>query len=221
MIGFERVSKTYHGRAGAHRVLDDITFTLRRGEALAICGRNGAGKSTLLRLLAGVEAPTSGRVRRDMSVSWPLGHASAFQSSLTGADNVRFIARIYKRPIADVLAFVEDFAELGAYMRMPVRTYSAGMQARLAFATSLAIDFDCYAIDEITAAGDSRFRERCHEALMERRARSTLVMVSHDLHTLGLYCDRGATLIDGHLTFHESVDAAVAVHVEHLHRLAA
>ncbi len=212
MIRFDRVSKTYRTRRGQHRVLEDASFAIGRGEALGICGHNGAGKSTLLRLIAGVERPSSGSVERGMSVSWPLGYGSSFQSSLTGADNVRFIARIYGRPVDATLAFVEEFAELGTYLDMPIRTYSAGMNARLAFAASLAVDFDCYLVDEITAAGDERFRARCHAALMERRERGTLVMVSHDPQTLRDYCTSGATLSDGRLTFYESIEGALDQH---------
>lgn len=212
MIRFDRVSKQYRTRGGYRRVLDETSFEIRRGQALGICGHNGAGKSTLLRLIAGVERPSSGNVDRTMSVSWPLGYASSFQSSLTGADNVRFIARVYGRPVDRVLAFVEEFAELGTYLDMPIRTYSAGMNARLAFAASLAVDFDCYLVDEITAAGDERFRARCHAALMERREHGTLIMVSHDPHMLRAYCDTGATLCDGRLTFYDTIDAAMEQH---------
>lgn len=212
MIRFDRVTKTYRTRRGQHRVLEEASFTIGRGEALGICGHNGAGKSTLLRLIAGVERPSSGTVERHMSVSWPLGYGSSFQSSLTGADNVRFIARVYGRPVDAVLAFVEEFAELGSYLDMPIRTYSAGMNARLAFAASLAVDFDCYLVDEITAAGDERFRARCHAALMERRERGTLVMVSHDPHTLRAYCTSGATLNDGRLTFYDTIEGALEQH---------
>ena len=212
MIRFDQVSMTYHARGLTNRVLQDTTFAIRPGDALGLCGANGAGKSTLLRLIAGVEHPTQGRIARGMSVSWPIGYTSCFQSSLTGADNARFIARIYRQPIAELLAFVEDFAQLGPYLRQPVKTYSAGMAARLAFAISLAIDFDCYLVDEVTGAGDERFRQRCHDALAHRRATGTLVMVSHHPDTLRTYCTRGAVLKDGRLTFHDTIDEAIAVH---------
>jgi capsular polysaccharide transport system ATP-binding protein len=212
MIVFDNVSKAYPTRNGRRTILNGVSFTLARGEALGICGHNGAGKSTLLRLIAGVEQPSGGRIERAMKVSWPIGYATAFQASLTGADNVRFIARIYDRPIAETLAFVDDFAELGSYMAMPIRTYSAGMIARLAFAASLAVEFDCYLVDEITAAGDERFRARCHAALMARRENGTLVMVSHDPHTLRLYCDRGAVLREGRLDLCETLEGALAEH---------
>jgi capsular polysaccharide transport system ATP-binding protein len=212
MIDFDNVSKTYRGRNLTRRVLENVSFQIRPGEALGICGANGAGKSTLLRLIAGVEHASSGRVTRDMSVSWPIGYSSCFQGSLTGADNARFIARIYRQPIEPLLAFLEDFAQLGPYFHQPVKTYSAGMAARLAFADSLAIDFDCYLIDEVTGAGDERFRQRCHDALSHRRATGALVMVSHHPDTLTAYCDRGAVLQDGQLRFYDTIGEAIEAH---------
>jgi len=212
MIQFDNVSKIYHARGGIKRVLDAQSFILERGASIGIVGVNGAGKSTLTRLIAGVEYPTSGRITRHMSVSWPLGFGGAFQGSLTGADNARFIARIYRKSIPYVLDYVEAFAELGHYLHNPVKTYSSGMQARLAFAVSLAIEFDCYIVDEVTAVGDSSFRARCQAALNERRASGTLIMVSHDANTLRDYCETGAILRDGHLTFYDNIDDTIAAY---------
>lgn len=213
MIRFDRVDKSYALRGGGRRkVLESASFRILPGQSIGICGHNGAGKTTLLRLIAGVEQPSSGTIERGMRVSWPIGYASSFQSSLSGADNVRFIARIYRRPVKDVLDFVEDFAELGDYLFMPIRTYSAGMLARLAFAASLAVDFDCYLIDEVIAAGDERFRARCHAALMERRRRASLVLVSHDMQTLRDYCDTGAVLEGGRIAFYDHIEEAIARH---------
>jgi capsular polysaccharide transport system ATP-binding protein len=212
MIIFENVSKTYRVRKFEKRVFSNLSFTISRGDSLGICGANGAGKSTLMRLIAGVEAPTSGRVHRSMTTSWPIGYSSCFQTSLTGADNARFIARIYEQPTEQILEFVEDFAQLGPYLHQPVSTYSAGMSARLAFGISLAIDFECYLVDEVTAAGDERFRARSEQALAERRANGTLVMISHSPETLRSYCTRGAVLYSGALAFFDTIDEALAVH---------
>jgi capsular polysaccharide transport system ATP-binding protein len=131
---------------------------------------------------------------------------------MTVSDNVRFIARIYRQPEQQVLDYVEDFAQLGPYFHQPVLTYSSGMVGRLAFGISLAINFDCYLVDEVTSAGDERFRQRSQEELMKRRAEGTLVMVSHDPHTLQQYCERGAVLYAGNLTFYDSVAEACEVH---------
>lgn len=213
MLVLDDVTKTYHGRNLTKRVLNGVDLSVARGEALAVLGANGSGKSTLLKVISGVEHPTTGSVDRGgFSISWPIGYTSCFQSSLTGADNTRFIARIYRRSVDQVLDFVEDFAQLGPYFRQPVRTYSAGMQARLAFGISLAIEFDVYLVDEVTAAGDARFRQRCHDALMRRRRAGTLIMVSHDMATLLDYCTRGAVLHEGALALFEDVEEAIAVH---------
>lgn len=212
MISFQNVSKSYLVGHVPTTVLNNVSFDIDRGTALGICGANGAGKSTLMRLAAGVEIPTSGRVLRTFSVSWPLGYSSAFQSSLTGADNARFIARVYGKPIDETLAFVNDFAELGRYFRMPVKSYSAGMSARLAFAISLAVDFDCYLIDEVTAAGDARFRQRCHDALRKRLTHSALMMVSHDANTLTDFCNAGAVLHGGRMHLCGKVEDALSMH---------
>ena len=215
MIEFVDVSKTYHIRRFQKHVFSNLNFSIRPGESIGICGANGAGKSTLMRLIAGVEQPTTGLVRRGMTTSWPIGYSSCFQGSLTGADNARFIARIYNQPEDELIGFVEDFAQLGAYLNQPVHTYSAGMQARLAFGVSLAIDFDCYLVDEVTAAGDERFRARCEQALMERRDSASLIMISHDPGTLRQYCRRGAIVYGGVVVFYDTIEEANEVH----HRL--
>lgn len=212
MIIVDEITKIHHTRAGERRVLDRISFVVERGQAIGICGRNGAGKSTLVRLLTGVEYPTSGHVRREMSVSWPLGFGTGFQGSLTGADNTRFIARIYGVPMQRTLDYVNEFAELGEYFRMPVKTYSSGMRARLAFGISLAVNFDCYVVDEVTAVGDHRFTERCRAALADRRKNGSLIMVSHHPETLKAYCQMGAVLSEGRLTFYDTVDETIAAY---------
>ncbi len=215
MIRFEGVSKSYHIRKFEKLVFADLNFTIEKGDSIGICGANGAGKSTLMRLIAGVEHPTAGKITRRMTTSWPIGYSSCFQSTLTGADNARFISRIYQRNEHELLQYVEDFAQLGPYLYQPVNTYSAGMSARLAFAISLAIEFECYLVDEVTAAGDERFRARSEEALLARRDNATLVMISHDPGTLKSYCRRGAVLYGGALVQYDTIDEACEVH----HRL--
>ena len=212
MIRFDNVTKYYPTRNGRRTILDSVNFRIDKGQSFGICGHNGAGKSTLLRLASGVEKASSGVVERSMSISWPIGHSSAFQSSLTGADNVRFIARIYNKPIAEIVDFVDDFAELGSYLKMPVRTYSVGMAARLAFAVSLAVEFDCYLIDEITSAGDARFQQKCHDAMMKRKQQGGLLMVSHDANMLAAFCEQGAVLADSRLLLFDSIDEAIEQH---------
>lgn len=212
MISFQNVAKTYESGRFRKLVFGNLNFEIRPGESLAICGANGAGKSTLLRLIAGIEFPTAGRIERTMTTSWPIGFASCFLMNMSGADNARFIARIYRQSEDELLHYVEDFAQLGTYFHQPVNTYSSGMVARLAFGISLAIEFDCYIVDEVTAAGDIRFRQRCEEALMARRDNGTLIMTSHDPYTLEHYCTRGAVLYAGCLTFYDSVADACEAH---------
>jgi capsular polysaccharide transport system ATP-binding protein len=212
MLELRNLCKSYEIHGKPRPVLRDVNATFWKGDAVGILGRNGAGKSTLIRVLAGLEPPTSGEIIRGMSISWPLGFGGAVHSSITGADNARFIARIYGKPTGWVESFVEEFAELGEYYRMPVKTYSAGMSSRLAFGLSMAIDFDCYLVDEVVAVGDARFTERCRIALEERRKRSTLLMVSHQPSLMRAFCTTAAILHEGRLTFHEDLDQALATY---------
>jgi capsular polysaccharide transport system ATP-binding protein len=213
MILLDRVSKFYPVRgAGQRWILRDATAVIRPGDRLGILGRNGSGKSTLMRLLGGVEYPNAGRIERRMSVSWPLAHGIGVHSSLTGADNARFIARIYDRPIEDTVQAVDDFAELGSYMDMSVGTYSAGMMSRLLLGLSLCMDFDCYLIDEATSVGDARFIARTQSILEERLRSRALVMVSHSTTHIRTFCRTAAILQDGHLTFFEDLDEAIATY---------
>ena len=209
MITLREVTKRYATRHGPTTVLDALDLTVRPGEKIGIVGRNGAGKSTLIRLLSGAEAPTSGRIERRMRVSWPLAFGGAFQTSLTGADNLRFICRIYGPDARDKLDYVDDFSELGRYLHEPVRTYSSGMRARFAFAVSMAIDFDCFLIDEVISVGDERFHEKCHEELFVKRRDRALILVSHDAAYVRQHCDHIHLLADGKL---HPVDAAPAAH---------
>lgn len=208
MISVEHVYKQYQTRSGMRTVLNDINFTLQKGEKIGILGRNGAGKSTLIRLMSGVEPPTKGEIRRTMSISWPLAFSGAFQGSLTGMDNLRFICRIYNVDIDYVKAFTEEFSELGQYLYEPVKRYSSGMKARLAFALSLAVEFDCYLIDEVIAVGDSRFSEKCRYELFEKRCDRSIILVSHSPGAMKQYCDNAMVLEAGHLHRFDNMDKA-------------
>ncbi|MCA3340114.1 MAG: ABC transporter ATP-binding protein [Roseomonas sp.] len=202
------VHKTYVTRRLRKDILRGASAFFARGERVGILGRNGSGKSTLVRLLGGIEAPTKGLIKRNMTISWPIGMAAGFQHTLSGADNARFIARIYGRPIQETVDFVEDFAELGEYMRMPMMTYSSGMRSRLALAVSLAIDFDCYLVDEALAVGDTRFGR----AFAERIERSGLILVSHSPALVRKLCTRAAVLDQGQITFYDDIDEALATY---------
>jgi len=212
MIRAIDVTKAYHVEGRLHRAVNGVSFTVSRGEKLALIGHNGAGKSTLIRLLGGVELPTSGIIEQTMSVSWPLALQGGFQGSLTGNDNIRFIARIYDKPFADIKAYVEDFAELGKFLSEPVKIYSIGMRARFAFALSLAIDFDCYLIDEIIAAGDQRFQRRSHEELFEKRADRSMILASHMGEMIKSYCSRALVMHHGRGNLFDDIDLALRVY---------
>ena len=177
-------------------MLDQLSAVFEEGVSVGILGRNGAGKSTLLRILGGAEQPDSGRVIRKGRVSWPIGFSGGFNGSLTGEENARFVARIYDADIDRVIEFAKDFAEIGDYFQMPVRTYSSGMKARLAFGLSMAIDFDTYLVDEVTAVGDATFQERCREAFAEV------------VHLLGEATDGRLQVADG-LRFHAAIVAVL------------
>jgi capsular polysaccharide transport system ATP-binding protein len=213
MIVLDRVWKHYPMRGGSRKtVLRGASGVIRQGDAVGILGRNGAGKSTLMRMLGGVEYPNSGRIERTMSVSWPLASGIGVHGALSGADNARFVARIYAQPVRQVLDFVEGFAELGPYLHMPAKTYSSGMMSRLLFAMSLAIDFDCYLIDEGASAGDQRFVARAKQALSDRLRSRTIVMVSHSAAHIRTFCRTAAVLHEGMLTFYEDLDEAIATY---------
>jgi capsular polysaccharide transport system ATP-binding protein len=210
MIRLVDVNKDYHTRKGPVRILDDVQLTINSGERVGVLGRNGAGKSTLIRLVSGAELPTSGTVERGMSVSWPLAFGGAFQGSLTGLDNLRFICRIYGVDPRNKVDFVEDFSELGLYLREPVKSYSSGMLARLAFAISMVIEFDCFLIDEIVAVGDARFHQKCNHELFVKRADRAMIIVSHDPNYIREHCSRAAVLMNGTLNHFGSLDDAFA-----------
>ena len=215
MIHIEHVTKRYGTRHGAVTVLDDVNLTIHPGEKVGILGRNGAGKSTIIRLISGAERPSSGHIRRQMSVSWPLAFGGAFQGTLTGLDNLRFICRVYGTSAEDKIAYVQEFSELGRYLREPVKTYSAGMRARLAFAISMVVEFDCFLIDEIVAVGDSRFHEKCRIELFEKRKDRAMIIVSHDPGYVREHCDHAAVLVKGKLTAFAQVDDAFAFYQDH------
>ena len=214
MIELVDITKVYPIRSGHHTVLDGIHLAIRPGEKLGILGRNGAGKSTLIRILSGAERPTHGQVRRGMSISWPLAFSGAFQGSLTGLDNLRFICRVYGVDYRDKIGYVQEFSELEEYFREPVKSYSSGMRARLAFAISMAVEFDCFLIDEVITVGDARFHEKCRHELFEKRRDRTFVMASHEAHNIREHCDRACVLQDGKAHVFDDIERAYAFYQE-------
>ncbi|WP_417269043.1 ABC transporter ATP-binding protein [Celeribacter sp.] len=212
MIQFQNLRKTFALRGDRKVVIDNLNLTLPSGKSLGLLGRNGAGKSTLLQIIAGTMLPDSGRVVSDGTISWPVGLGGAFHRDLTGAENVRFLARVYGVHTDDLVAFVEDFAELGKHFYMPVRTYSSGMRSRLTFGASMGIKFDTYLVDEVTAVGDKSFKRKSRDLFEDRMRHSGAIMVNHSSRQLRNYCDAGLVLERGRIRYFEDLDEAIAHH---------
>ncbi|GDU52976.1 lipopolysaccharide transport system ATP-binding protein [Escherichia coli] len=191
MIKIENLTKSYRTPTGRHYVFKDLNIEIPSGKSVAFIGRNGAGKSTLLRMIGGIDRPDSGKIITNKTISWPVGLAGGFQGSLTGRENVKFVARLYAKQeeLKEKIEFVEEFAELGKYFDMPIKTYSSGMRSRLGFGLSMAFKFDYYIVDEVTAVGDARFKEKCAQLFKERHKESSFLMVSHSLNSLKEFCD--------------------------------
>lgn len=214
MIRFENLSKSFWVRGERKVVIDHLSMTLPTGSSLALLGRNGAGKSTLMSIIAGTIRPDTGRVVSDGSISWPVGFSGSFHAQLTGAENVRFIARIYGVDSDALVDFVADFAELGKHFHMPVRSYSSGMRSRLTFGASMGIRFDTYLVDEATAVGDAAFRAKSQQYFEDRVKNASAILVSHDMTQVREFCDSGVVLTDGKLRYFDDVDEAIAMHLE-------
>lgn len=212
MIRLDNLSKSFWIRGQRKVVIDNLNVTLPTGKSLALLGRNGAGKSTLLSIIAGVLDPDTGHVYSDGSISWPVGFGGSFHPQMTGAQNTRFVARVYGVDSEALLDFVQDFSELGRQFDTPVRTYSAGMRARLGFGLSMGIKFDTYLIDETTAVGDASFNRKSRAVFLERVKDASAIMVSHQIPTVRAFCDSGIVLSDGHLEYFEDLDDAIRRH---------
>jgi capsular polysaccharide transport system ATP-binding protein len=206
------IVKEFHTEIGVRRILDGVSFSVGRGDRMAVLGRNGAGKSTLIQILSGVQPPTSGTIERGLRMSWPLALSGGFEGELTGYDNIRFIARIYDAPFQDLYDYVEDFTELGKQLHIPVRVYSAGMRMRLALALSLAIDFECFLIDEVIAVGDTRFQEKCHREIFEKRKDRAMILAIHSHEIVKQHCTSALVLKGGRGILLDDIDLATSIY---------
>lgn len=204
------LSKTY--ASASTPLFRGLSFDVARNGRLAILGRNGQGKSTLIKMLGGILKPSAGRIEWRMTSSWPIGFGGGFQGSLSGLDNVRFLSRLYDRDYHDVLFRVDEFAELGEALKRPVKHYSSGMRARLAFGLSLAIEFDCYLIDELVAVGDARFQRKCEEELFQHRSGRAYLMASHDMHLIAQHCDRALIIESGKVKCFDDIEEAIDIY---------
>ncbi|HFQ8323241.1 ABC transporter ATP-binding protein [Escherichia coli] len=212
MIKIENLMKSYRTPTGRHYVFKDLNIEIPSGKSVAFIGRNGAGKSTLLRMIGGIDRPDSGKIITNKTISWPVGLAGGFQGSLTGRENVKFVARLYAKQeeLKEKIEFVEEFAELGKYFDMPIKTYSSGMRSRLGFGLSMAFKFDYYIVDEVTAVGDARFKEKCAQLFKERHKESSFLMVSHSLNSLKEFCDVAIVFKNSYIIgYYENVQSGI------------
>ena len=212
MIKIENLTKSYRTPTGRHYVFKDLNIEIPSGKSVAFIGRNGAGKSTLLRMIGGIDRPDSGKIITNKTISWPVGLAGGFQGSLTGRENVKFVAPLYAKQeeLKEKIEFVEEFAELGKYFDMPIKTYSSGMRSRLGFGLSMAFKFDYYIVDEVTAVGDARFKEKCAQLFKERHKESSFLMVSHSLNSLKEFCDVAIVFKNSYIIgYYENVQSGI------------
>lgn len=212
MIRLENLGKHFAMEDGRHSVFEGLTLTLPAGRSLGLLGRNGAGKSTLMQIIAGTMRPSTGRVVRNRRVSWPIGHANSFHPDMTGLQNTRFLARLHGMDSDSLCDFVEEFADIGAHFYMPLRTYSNGMRARLAFGVAMGIPFDTYLIDEVTAAGDGAFRARSRRVFRARMQQADAIMISHSMTDLRKFCNSGLVLHEGQLELYDNIEEAISRH---------
>lgn len=214
VIRLEDLTKGFWLRGQYTPVIDRLTLTLPNDRSLALLGPNGAGKSTLLAMIAGILPPDRGRVLRDGQISWPVGLGGTFHPQMTGAQNTRFVARLYGVDSDSLLAFVADFSELGEAFHHPIKTYSSGMRSRLGFGMVMGIPFDTYLIDEVTAVGDARFIRKSRAVFQARMKHASAIVVSHQMATLREFCDAGLVLHRGGLEIFEDIEDAIARHLE-------
>lgn len=215
MIHLDNVTKSYMTLNGRFYVFRDLSFDIPQGVNVGLIGRNGAGKSTLMRLLAAVDLPDSGKINVDGLVSWPVGLKGGFQKNLTGRDNVKFVCRIQgirRDGMQEKVKYVQEFAEIGPYFDRPVSTYSSGMQARLAFGTSMAFDFDYYLIDEVMAVGDAVFKRKSREVFGERLQRSKVILVSHNMKLIRRMCNVVIVLENGRAAVYNDVEKGITAY---------
>ena len=212
MIELRNLTKSFPTRWGRKYVLQDINLTFPAGTSIALMGRNGAGKSTLLQIIAGNMTPDSGQMITSGALSFPVGFSGSFHRDLSGAQNTRFIARIYGVDTAELEDFVQEFAALGRNFYLPVRGYSSGMKSRLAFGVSMGIHFDTYLVDEVTSVGDRAFRARSAEIFKDRMRTSGAVVVTHSINEMRNLCQSGVILEGGHATYYEDIEEALDIH---------
>ncbi|MCS7215797.1 MAG: ABC transporter ATP-binding protein [Thermodesulfovibrio sp.] len=216
MIELRNVTKSYITKYGRHYVYRNVNAVFPEGKNIGIIGPNGAGKSTLLKLIGKIDYPDSGEIITNKTISWPVAFSGGFQGSLTGYEIVKFVCMIYGADgeMTDKIEFVKEFTELGKYFYMPVKTYSAGMKARLAFALSMTFDFEYYLIDEVTAVGDINFKRKCNQILKEKLKKSNVIMTSHNIETVKQFCNIFAIPYQGDLIIFDDFKEAAKFYAD-------
>lgn len=216
MIKLENITKSYSLRdGGRHYVFKNLSFTFPENKSIGLLGPNGAGKSTLMRILGGIDLPDSGKVLTDKTISWPVGLSGGMQGSLSARDNVKFICRVYglnKKEIVEKVEYVQNFAEIGKYFDEPIKSYSSGMRSRVAFGLSMAFDFDYYLIDEIGAVGDARFKQKSKAVYEQKLINSNVIMVSHNMADIKLYCDYVVLVYNGEANVYEDINEGISMY---------
>jgi len=215
MICVEKLAKSYRTNNGVHRVFQDLDLEIPTGAGIAFLGRNGSGKTTLINIIAGAEPADAGRLYTDASISWPVGLSGGFQPSMSAKDNVKFVARLYadKEEIAQIVDSVRDFADIGEYFEMPIRTLSSGMRSRVSFGLSMAFDFDYYLIDEVTAVGDPNFRKKCETALTQKKEKGAgFIVVSHQMDIVRKFCNMALVLTPEKAWLYQDIEEAIKVY---------
>ena len=212
MITLKDMTKYFYLRGHKKVIAENANVIFPTGASVGLLGRNGAGKSTLLKLMAGTSKPTSGKIIRQGTISYPVGFSGSFHPDLTGTQNTRFIARIYGADTDALVDYVQDFTELGSQFHAPYRSYSSGMRSRLAFGVSMGLKFNTYLIDEITAVGDAAFKRKSRQVFNERMKVAGFVFVSHSDELVRQMCTAGAVIERGEIRYFDDVNEAIELH---------
>ncbi|WP_103256363.1 ABC transporter ATP-binding protein [Tabrizicola aquatica] len=209
MIEFQQVSKSYWTGTQRKVILDRASFRVDLGQSMGILAPNGAGKTTIINMMAGLEKPDEGTIRKTSRVSFPLGFMGGVNNKHTAKENCRYIARLYGLDPDYVESFCRWVCGLGEYFDMPLSTYSSGMRSRFSFALLLSIEFDIYLIDEgMPATSDVEFNRKAGNLLKERLLKATVVIVSHSPQTLQRFCNSAAVLRNGQLYHFDTLEEA-------------
>lgn len=209
MLAFENVSKSFWTGTQHKVILDDVSFKVDLGTSLGILAPNGTGKTTLINMMAGLEKPDDGEIRRECKISFPLGFMGGVVNKVSAVENARYIARLYGLDPDYVESFCRWLCNLDEYFDQPIGTYSAGMRARFCFSLMLALDFDIYLIDEgMPSTMDAEFNRKAGEILQERLRTTTIVIVSHKPKTIEKFARSAAVLIGGKLHMFDTLEEA-------------